>query len=175
MWLHTVVCWILWIVTDLSGKGDQVFVFCPSLRAHKSDRWTPAPLSLQRWWRISFLPLHIQQFPLCLPYNVTFFIVLCSSLRVSSFYLHNYTRVLLYTLLTPATFVSFLYCVVFFSKLYSSSFRLYTTYAIFFYSPLLSPPFHFPFLRNYEMDLAFIRKSFAALYMHSITAHELSR
>jgi hypothetical protein len=28
--------------------------------------------------------------------------------------------------------------------LYSSSLRLFTTYAIFFYSPLLSPPFHFP-------------------------------
>jgi hypothetical protein len=71
---------------------------------------------------------------------------------------------------TPTTFV-FLYCVVFFSKLYSSSFRLFTPYTIFFYSLLLSPPFHFPFLRNYEMDLAFIRKSFASLLHRSTLQH----
>jgi hypothetical protein len=67
--------------------------------------------------------------------------------------------------LTLTAFV-FVYCVVFFSKFYSSSFRLFTTYTIFFYSVLLSPPFHFPFLRNYEMDLEFIPKSFATLYIY---------
>jgi len=99
-----------------------------------------------------------------LTFYVTFFFIVLSSRGVSSFYLHNYTRVLLYYLPHPTTFV-FLYCVVFFSKFYSS-FRLFTTCAIFFYSLLLSPPFHFPFLGSYEMDRAFIRKSFAALYIY---------
>lgn len=132
-------------------------------RIEVADLRTAGPLSLLQWWRLSFLPLHIQQFSLCLPFYVTLFIVLSSSFSVSSFYLHNYTRVPLYYLSHPTTFV-FLYCVVFFSKCYSSSFRPFTPYAIFFYSLLLSPPFHFPFLRNYEMDLAFILKSFASLY-----------
>lgn len=157
------------MVTDLSLFARVTTSICDSTQVRQRRIEVPdlpaaILLSLLQWWRLSFLPLHIQQFSLCLPFYVTLFIVLSSSLSVSSFYLHNYTRVPLYCLTHPTTFV-FLYCVVFFSKCYSFSFRLFTPYTIFFYSLFLSPLVHFPFLRNYEMDLAFIRKSFASLYI----------
>jgi hypothetical protein len=101
---------------------------------------------------------------------------LCAYLFASHFFLcppFIYTIILefFYAIcLTPPP-PSVLCCILF--TFYSSSFRLFTTYTIFFYSVLLSPPFHFPFLRNYEMDLAFIPKSFATLLY--IIALELSR
>ena len=160
--------------TNCGVNGNSLFFVRMTTSTYLSHLWQNTSQSDCRYCFVS--PAMMTSIHSSTPYTtllfvltfyVTFFIVLSSSRSVSSFYLHNYTRVLLYHLPHPTTFV-FLYCVVFFSKFYSS-FRLFTTYAIFFYSLLLSPPFHFPFLEKYEMDLAFIRKSFATVYTHYAT------
>lgn len=134
------MCWVVWMVNRFVFivKGDQSFISC---------------LSQVGGTLLHCLSCNDDVYPF---FEFIYNISLCAYLITSPFLLYSvppsacppfiYTIILevLYTVcLTPATFL-FLYGVVFFWKLYSSSLRLFTTYAIFFYSPLLSPPFHFP-------------------------------